>query len=200
LSRPSEEKLGPSHPVEFEKLDALLRRGEVPDSWRALSSGADPAILLLMMWAGRLSRRVEAFYQRVLRPHGLRYSDYAVLSMLRFSGALPPKTLNRHLAITPGGLTKSVDRLEAARLVRRAPDPDDGRGTLVALTRKGERTIAKAFGDDLEAHERLFGGLTAAKRKRIASALRELLDAFEAPSGPRGSRSPGQGPPAPEGG
>jgi hypothetical protein len=39
------------------------------------------------------------------------------------------KTPNRHLAITPGGLTKSIDRLEAARLVRRAPDPDDGRGT-----------------------------------------------------------------------
>jgi DNA-binding MarR family transcriptional regulator len=179
LSRPSEGELSPSNAVEFEKLDAVLRRGEIPDSWRPLSSGADPAILLMMMWAGRLSRRVEAFYQRVLRPHGLRYPDYAVLSMLRFSGALPPKTLNRHLAITPGGLTKSIDRLEAADLVRRASDPDDGRGTLVALTKKGKRTIAKAFDDDLEAHERLFRGLTAARRRRIARALRELLDAFE---------------------
>jgi DNA-binding MarR family transcriptional regulator len=174
-----EDALSPSSPVEFEKLDAGLRRGEVPDSWWPLSSGADPAILLIMMWAGRLSKRVDAFYQRVLRPHGLRYSDYAVLSMLRFSGPMPPKTLNRHLAITPGGLTKSIDRLEVAKLVRRAPDPDDGRGTLVALTKKGERTVAKVLDSDLEAHERLFRGLTAAKRKRIASALRELLDAFE---------------------
>jgi DNA-binding MarR family transcriptional regulator len=185
LSSPAEERLTPSNPVEFEKLDAGLRRGEIPDSWRPLFSGADPAILLMMMWAGRLSRRVDAFYQRVLRPYGLRYSDYAVLSMLRFSGPMPPKTLNRYLAITPGGLTKSIDRLEAAKLVGRAPDPDDGRGTLVALTKKGERTVAKVLDSDLEAHERLFRGLTAAKRKRIASALRELLDAFEAPSASR---------------
>jgi DNA-binding MarR family transcriptional regulator len=170
--------------AEFAKLEARLRRGEIPASWRPVLTGADPATVLVMMWAGRLSRRVEAFYQQVLRPHGLQYSDYALLSLLRFSGSMTPKNLNRYLAITSGGLTKSIDRLEAAQLVRRTPDPDDGRGRLVALTRKGERLVGKVFDADLQAHEHLFRGLSGSDRKRIAVALRELLDAFEEPAGP----------------
>ena len=169
---------------EFAKLDARLRRGEIPASWRAVLAGADPATVLVMMWAGRLSKRVEAFYQRVLRPHGLQYSDYALLSLLRFSGSMSPKSLNRFLAITSGGLTKSIDRLEAGRLVRRTPDPDDGRGRLVVLTKKGERLVGQVFDADVEAHESLFRGLSGSDRKRIATALRELLDAFEDSAGP----------------
>jgi DNA-binding MarR family transcriptional regulator len=170
--------------TEFAKLEARLRRGEIPASWRSALRGADPATVLIMIWAWRLSRRVEAFYQRLLRPHGLQYSDYVVLSLLRFFGSVSPKNLNRHLAITSGGLTKSVDRLEAGGLVRRTPDPDDGRGTLVRLTRKGERTVARAFDLDAQAHEHLFEELSGADRTRIVSALRELLDVFEDPAGP----------------
>jgi DNA-binding MarR family transcriptional regulator len=165
--------------AELAKLEARLRRGEMPASWRPAFAGADPATVLIMMWAARLSRRVEAFYQQVLRPHGLQYSDYALLSLLRFSGPMSPKRLNRYLAITSGGLTKSVDRLEAGRLVRRTSDPDDGRGTLVVLTKKGERLVARVFDLDVQAHEHLFRGLSGPDRKRIAGALRELLDAFE---------------------
>ena len=170
-------------PLEFAKLEARLRRGEIPVSWRPALAGADSSTALIMMWAGRLSRRVEAFYQGVLRPHGLQYSDYALLSLLRFSGSMSPKNLNRYLAITSGGLTKSIDRLEAGRLVRRTSDPDDGRGTLVVLTKKGERLVGQVFDDDVQAHEELFRGLSGSDRKRIAGALRELLDAFEDSAG-----------------
>ena len=174
-----------SDSVEFEKLEAQLRAGEVPECWRPLLAGADPSILLIMMWGGRLGRRIEAFYQQVLRPYGLQYSDYAVLSMLRFSGPMSPKNLNAFLAITAGGLTKSIDRLERGKLVRRAADPADGRGTLVTLTRKGEGRFGEVFGDDLEAHRELFRDLRVSDQNRIASALRELLDALEgSQSGP----------------
>ena len=177
---------GSPDPIELHDLDASLRAGRIPDSWQSLTGAADPSILLIMMWAGRLGRRVEAFYQHILRPHGLQYCDYAVLWMLRFSGPLSPKKLNTFLAITAGGLTKSIDRLEQRGLVRRTADPDDGRGTLVVLTRKGERGFAGVFGDDLQAHQEIFRGLGRSDRKRIASALRELLDVFEGAEGERG--------------
>jgi len=160
-------------------LDLQLRRGEVPDGWMPAADGSDPSTILIIMWAGRLSRRVDAFYQEALRAYGLKYSDYAVLCLLRFSGAMSPKRLNAYLAITSGGLTKTIQRLEKKKLVRRAADPEDGRGTLVSLTTKGERTIARAFTDDVTAHEELLCDLSGTDRKRIASALRDLLDAFE---------------------
>ena len=169
----------PSDTSELDNLDTFLRVGRVPEAWEPLVEAADPATLLIMIWEGPLARRVETFYQHLLRPHGLQYSDYALLCLLRLGGPLSPKNLNRYLGITAGGVTKSIDRLEAGDFVHRAPDPEDGRSTRVLLTRKGEATVAKVFGSDLEAHEALFRGLDGEARRRIAAALRELLDAFE---------------------
>ena len=161
------------------KLDADLRRGEVPSDLLAGVEGVDPTTILIVLWAGRLSRRVDAFYQERLRPQGLKYSDYSVLSILRFSGAMSPKQINGYLAITSGGLTKAIQRLEKAGLVSREPDPADGRGTRISLTKKGERTVTRMFQEDMKAHEALFGSISGDERKRIAVSLRELLDAFE---------------------
>ena len=114
-----------------------------------------------------------------MRDSELKYSDYAVLSLLRFSGAMSPKQLNAYLAITSGGLTKTIQRLEKKALVAREADPDDGRGTLISLTKTGERLVVKLYAEDVEAHEDLLRDLSSAERKRIAVALRDLLDAFE---------------------
>ena len=164
---------------DLRSLDRQLRRGKVPDGWLPAGENSDPNTVLVIMWAGRLSRRVNAYYQEALRSYGLRYSDYAVLSLLRFSGAMSPKRLNAFLAITSGGLTKAIQRLESKQLVRREPDSEDGRGTLLSLTKQGERTVLRIFSEDVRAHEDLLRDLSSTGRKRIASALREVLDAFE---------------------
>ncbi len=165
--------------IDFEKLEAKLRSGEVPEAWVGSLDGVDPSTLLIIMWAGRLSRRVDVFYQELLRQYGLTYSDYAVLSLLRFSGGMSPKGLNGYLAITSGGLTKTIQRLESEKLVRRAPDPEDGRGTVISLSKKGEQLVARIFAEDIRSHEELFQEISPNDRKRIASSLRELLDVFE---------------------
>jgi DNA-binding MarR family transcriptional regulator len=160
-------------------IDRQLRRGVIPEGWLPGLEGADPSTILIILWAGRLSRRVEVFYQDALRSYGLKYSDYAVLCLLHFLGAMSPKRLNLHLAITSGGLTKSIQRLEKQQLVGREPIPEDGRGTLVSLTKKGERTVTRILAEDVRSLDDLLGDRTSADRKRIASALRDLLDAYE---------------------
>jgi DNA-binding MarR family transcriptional regulator len=159
------------------KLENRLRRGMVPKDWMPAVEGCHPNTLLIIMWAGRLSRRVDA--QEALRDSQLKYSDYAVLSLLRFSGAMSPKQINSYLAITSGGLTKTIQRLEKKRLVQREVDPDDGRGTVISLTKTGERLVIQLIADDVEAHEDLLSDFSSSQRKRIAVALRDLLDAFE---------------------
>ena len=50
----------------------------------------------------------------------------------------------RGLSITVGGASKTVDRLERDGLVTRRPHPSDRRSSVIALTRAGARTHAKA--------------------------------------------------------
>ena len=50
----------------------------------------------------------------------------------------------RGLSITVGGASKTVDRLERSGLVARRPHPSDRRSSVIALTRAGATTHAKA--------------------------------------------------------
>jgi MarR family transcriptional regulator, organic hydroperoxide resistance regulator len=57
------------------------------------------------------------------------------------------------LGITPGGVSKLVDRIEASGYCRRLPNPNDRRSSIVELTPEGERVLAaaaEALDDELE--------------------------------------------------
>jgi DNA-binding MarR family transcriptional regulator len=49
------------------------------------------------------------------------------------------------VTISRSGLTRLVDRLEAAGVVRREPSPDDRRGTVVAITRDGSALLREMW-------------------------------------------------------
>src|ERR1700733_5408923 len=82
----------------------------------------------------------------VLRPLGLTFSRYEVLMLLSFSreGALPLGKIGERLQVNAASVTNAVDRLGAEDLVTRRSNPDDGRGTLAALTAGGRRRAAAA--------------------------------------------------------
>jgi DNA-binding MarR family transcriptional regulator len=84
--------------------------------------------------------------ERALRPLGLSFARYEVLMLLSFSGsgALPVTKVGERLLVHPTGIPKLVDKLEAADLVRREPNPRDRRGTLVRITPAGRRLAARA--------------------------------------------------------
>jgi DNA-binding MarR family transcriptional regulator len=81
-----------------------------------------------------------------LRPLGLTFARYEVLMLLSFSttGSLPLGKIGERLQVNPASVTNAVDRLEAQGLVTRRPNPDDGRGTLAAITAKGRRVAERA--------------------------------------------------------
>ncbi|MCW2983773.1 MAG: MarR family transcriptional regulator [Conexibacter sp.] len=62
------------------------------------------------------------------------------------------------LAITVGGTSKLVDRIEAAGHCRRRPNPDDRRSSIIELTAAGKRLLAKAT----EAFDEELAGLLGA--------------------------------------
>jgi DNA-binding MarR family transcriptional regulator len=50
---------------------------------------------------------------------------------------LRQRDIERHTLLRRYNVSRIVDRMEAEGLVARAPSPDDARGTLVQITRKG---------------------------------------------------------------
>jgi DNA-binding MarR family transcriptional regulator len=80
----------------------------------------------------------------ILRPFGLTFARYQVLGLLRTGDRLPLGQVGARLWITPGTVTSSVDRLEAAGLIRRLPHPGDGRTVLAEITAAGRRVFDQA--------------------------------------------------------
>ena len=59
-------------------------------------------------------------------------------------GSLPLSKIGERLQVHATSVTNVIDRLEAAGLVRREPNPRDGRGTLAVITADGRDVVAKA--------------------------------------------------------
>ncbi len=122
-------------------------------AWRREYPGRDVTPLPPLVRLARLGVLLEAFQHEVLGPFGLTPADYGVLALLRRAGRpyeLTPSRLTSNLRRSSGGITKMVTRLEERGLVRRMPDPQDGRGCRVRLTRAGialqERVFAAFLG------------------------------------------------------
>jgi DNA-binding MarR family transcriptional regulator len=95
------------------------------------------------------------------------------------------KDLQRSLMLSSGGTTKRLDRLESAGLIRRHPDPNDRRGTLIALTGAGFDLIDEAVPEITRYETALVSDAIAAARNRgfVEDGLRHLLIAREAAAG-----------------
>jgi DNA-binding MarR family transcriptional regulator len=70
-------------------------------------------------------------------------SHSALLRNLGEDGARPSE-LAAHAGVTRQAITKLVDELERLDLVRRDPDPDDGRGVIIRYTDRGRAGVAIA--------------------------------------------------------
>ncbi len=85
----------------------------------------------------------------VLRPRALTFARYEALVLLAFSrrGALPLRVIGERLMVHPTSVTNTIDRLEKQGLVRRRPNPNDGRGKLAEITAAGRDLMAAATQD-----------------------------------------------------
>jgi DNA-binding MarR family transcriptional regulator len=146
----------------------------------------------------RLYLLQSASFAEVFARFGLTFGEYEVLAALTRSGPphrLKPTEFACALVLSSGAVTNRIDRVEAAGLVERLPDPDDRRGTLVALTARGRTVVDDAVRAHLANEERLLGALSAGERAQLTRLLRKLLvsEPFAAldpaPSGKRNGRA-----------
>src|SRR3954471_6966440 len=119
---------------------AVDHSDEVIAQWRAQRPDLDPRPMATFTRLRRAAAAADAKLLDVFARHGLEAGWFDVLATLRRSGdpyRLSAGTLARGMVMSTGGMTKRLDKLEAAGLVARASDPADRRGVLVSLTARG---------------------------------------------------------------
>jgi DNA-binding MarR family transcriptional regulator len=107
---------------------------------------------------------------------------FDVLAALRRAGEphqLSPGQLMQETMVTSGTMTNRLDRLEELQLITREQDPDDGRGSLVTLTKAGMRAVDNALEGLLENERELLGALSIKDREMLAELLSKLVTEFE---------------------
>lgn len=149
-----------------------------------ISTAKEAADHELVLAFGRLlgaANRLEYVLGRAIEQEcGISHLMFEVLLILSRAGGpgLPMRTISREQVLTTGGVTRLVDRMEAAGLVERVEDPGDRRGRLVRITPAGEETVVRASRLHVENIKRYFlEPLPVADRERFAEDLRILSHA-----------------------
>jgi len=165
--------------MEAQPLDHIDR---ILEQWRVERPDLDVAALGTLGRLFRAALLADMELAKGLAGFGLQRGWFDLLAALRRAGEpcqLNPTELMRATLLSSGGVTKRLDRLAEAGLVRRRPDPNDRRGTLVRLTRKGKAVIDRAIEAHVRNEERLLCGLDPAQRRVLDDLLRMLLADLE---------------------
>jgi DNA-binding MarR family transcriptional regulator len=158
---------------------------DLSTAWEREHPELDTSSFPPMVRLARLGVLIEGFQQGVLSPFDLSSGDYGVLAALRRAGEpyqLSPSKLYSRLQRSSGGMTKILKRLEEQGLVERAPDPQDGRGSVVSLSERGLDVQERVFHAFLSATQDLLDPLSETELKDTDERLRNLLELFEARS------------------
>ena len=122
---------------------------------------------------------------RLRRDHDFTLGGLNVLMVVDAKARCRVYDIAQALAITVGGTSQAVDRLENADLLTRRPNPEDRRSSIVELTPAG-RTILEAaratFDDELE--RQLQAPLSADALSQFADALDTVRRAKSSPGRP----------------
>ena len=114
-----------------------------------------PAWLALLRTHARLWDQVEA---QMRRDGSLTMARYDVLMQLDMAGGrVGLSELASRIVLSPSGLSKLLDRMAAAELVRREPDPRDPRSTFASITPRGRSLVRKARKNHHAWLQRAFG-------------------------------------------
>ena len=120
-----------------------------------------------------VARQLRETSAKTLAPWDINPSQLRALRVLARRGTMHLTQLSEHLHIAPRSTTEVVDALESRGLVRRSPDRDDRRATLVEATEHGLGVLEAIRGTEAG---RVFGRLSQADRAHLARILRQLRD------------------------
>lgn len=131
------------------------------------------AITLLYTKAGKIS---DAFFASF----GITAAQYNVLALLaEEDDNINQLTISKRMLVSPGNITRILDKLVAAKLIKRTEDKQDRRHKCVSITAKGKslhNQIKPAYDRYLQ---RLPGAISAKEQQQVAYTIIAWIDALD---------------------
>ena len=145
--------------------------------WRQERPATTPEAMQVVGRISRLGRLYEEDVSRMLRPHGLSYSDFDVLATLRRSGApyeQSPTQLQKNVLLTSGAMTACLRRLESAGLISRKAGQPDRRRLSAKLTAAGNAMVERLIDQRFALARDAMAGITPTQFADLEHLLRRL--------------------------
>jgi DNA-binding MarR family transcriptional regulator len=136
---------------------------------------------------GKLDYYIERLLGETLEQFGLSHGEWRLMGHLRYAGSPyhgKPGKLADHLGLSSGAMTNRLDNMERRGLIRRLPDPDDRRGVIVELTKKGHKLWESSVGTQAQKEALVATALNERERSQLNDLLRKLMNAFREEHGP----------------
>lgn len=129
---------------------------------------------LLLQEAASLTRRE---FERAARPEGLTLTQWRVLATLgKHPDGLRQTALGCAINASPMTISDVAERLEAAGLISRGPDPDDSRAKRMEMTAEGEAVLLRMRSIAGEILDIALAGLEESAVAQLSTGLRRIVE------------------------
>jgi DNA-binding MarR family transcriptional regulator len=160
------------------------RANKVLEDWERELPEVDAAIQRIRARLLLIGTHISRDNDRIARGFGITGPEMRILFALRRHGPpyqMRPTDLFESLLVPSSSMTRQLDRLEEEGFLKRLPDPDDRRGSLVGLTRGGVKAANRALAEALDKSDvtEALQRLSAHDRTSLDSLLEGLLNRFE---------------------
>jgi DNA-binding MarR family transcriptional regulator len=160
------------------------RANKVLEDWERELPEVDAAIQRIRTRLLLIGTHISRDNERIARGFGITGPEMRILFALRRHGPpyqMRPTDLFESLLVPSSSMTRQLDRLEDEGFLKRLPDPDDRRGSLVGLTRAGVKAADRALAEALEKSEvtEALQRLSSQDRSALDTLLEGLLNRFD---------------------
>ncbi|WP_166244836.1 MarR family winged helix-turn-helix transcriptional regulator [Paenibacillus turpanensis] len=109
-----------------------------------------------------------------MKKHGLSATEFSVLELLYHKGRFPLQQIGEAILITSGGITYTIDKLEAKGYLKRVSCEEDRRVTYAEMTPQGQELLQSIFPEHAAVIDSLMAGVTAEEKETAITLLKKL--------------------------
>ncbi len=168
-------------PADCDHIDGML------EIWKRELPDLDLATEGIVERIQKIARHLDHAMEETLMLQNLHRGEWRLLGALRRSGPpyrRSPGQLAGEMGLSSGAMTNRLDRMEAAGLIRRQPDPSDRRGLQVTLTDAGWQAWQTSTDAQATKEALIASALTLDEKEQLNALLRRFLLSFEQVSSP----------------